>query len=133
MRFNNHPKILLKFIEKKWCIKFIHKKNANWGWDITIEDDFYKIPIYSIYDDNQQHYNFLTAYKLCIKQNQKHTDYYHIPDHYDKGDIYEFGEWFFIRNYPKNTEEKEAISSIEVYPQKWHAFKEKMKKYYNVI
>ena len=145
--YHNIHKNNLKFLQKEWSIKYINKETGSWGWDITssasmmhnlgggdIYDSIAYLPANPV-DSFQManlslKLNFNQCQKICRDLNHKYSTYYHIPDHLQLGDIYDFDKNFFIREYASLTAEN--LKSIEVYPMKWRAFKNKMKKIYKI-
>ena len=124
--YHNIHKDNLKFLQNEWSIKYINKQTGSWGWDIT------QWPT-----KNGPHFNTLNKFnfnqcqKICKDLNHKYSTFYHIPDHLQLGDIYNFDKHFFIREYASiNFRSKQR--SIDVYPMKWRAFKDKMKKIYKI-
>lgn len=115
--YHNIHKNNLKFLQKEWSIKYIHKNSGSWGWDLC-----------HLIASNR--YNFNQCQKICKDLNHKYSTFYHIPDHLQLGDIYDFDKHFFIREYASITSEN--LKSIDVYPMKWKAFKDKMKKIYKI-
>lgn len=131
--YHNIHKDNLKFLQKEWCIKYINKQTGSWGWDITPPDQNKQpSPSTSQWDSHwSDKYNFNQCQKICKDLNHKYSTFYHIPDHLQLGDIYDFDKQFFIREYASiNFRSKQR--SIEVYPMKWRAFKDKMKKIYKI-
>jgi len=148
--YHNIHKDNLKFLQKEWSIKYINKQTGSWGWDITtsyqiksmthnlgggdVYDSIaYRELNYNYHDSSywSNKFNFNKCQKICKDLNHKYSTFYHIPDHLQLGDIYDFDKHFFIREYASiNFRSKQR--SIEVYPIKWRAFKDKMKKIYKI-
>lgn len=144
--YHNIHKDNLKFLQKQWSIKYINKDTGSWGWDITCcsammrsvgSGDYDYIAYTNLTGSFQQanfdlalKLNFNQCQKICKELNHKYSKFYHIPDHLQFGDIYGFEKDFFIREYASITSEN--LKSIDVYPMKWKAFKDKMKKIYKI-